>query len=121
MIHPAPDEPLVQVVVRRSGGLRGVVSFRWRTAPGTAIRGSDFNAVTARTAYIGAGRRTKDLFIPILTNPARTESATFYVIIDEAGPGATIGRRTIALITLPAPRGRALSATRSRFGVEQTW
>ena len=120
MVRVASNEPFARVVVRRSGGSRGVVSFRWRTAPGTARRGADFNAAAARTAYIAAGRRTKSLFIPIVTDPGRRQPATFYVIIDSASPGATIGRRTIAMITIPAARRRASLDAKARFAVEQT-
>lgn len=120
MVHLASNEPFARVVVRRSGGLRRVVSFRWRTAPGTARRGADFDAAAARTAYIAAGRRTKNLFIPILTDPGRLNPATFYVIIDDAGPGATIGMRTIAMVTIPAARRGASLDAKARFAVEQT-
>ena len=120
MVRLASNEPFARIVVRRSGTLRHVVSFQWRTAPGTARRGADFDAAAARTAYIAAGRRTKSLFIPILADPGRRQPATFYVIIDNAGPGATIGMRTIAMITIPAARRFAALHAKARFAVEQT-
>ena len=97
-----PRTPFARVVVRRRGNLRATVSFRWGTVSGTARRDKDFVVVGPRIAYIPGGRLSTDLLIPIVSDPTRTQPVTFYVIIKDAGPGAEIGPRTIAMVTIPA-------------------
>ena len=99
-----PMDPVARVVVSRSGDLRAAVSFRWRTESGSAQRDADFAVVGPHVAYIPRGRRSMELLIPIVSDPTRSRPVSFYVVIEDAGPGAQIGRRTIARITIQASR-----------------
>ncbi|HVC01835.1 MAG TPA: protein kinase [Steroidobacteraceae bacterium] len=102
LIQVARGGAFAQIVIRRSGNWRRTVSFMWRTEPGTAAAGKDFTGFAARIAHIKAGRRTLSLFIPIVSDPTRLEPTRFYVKINDPGPGALLGQRTIAMITIPA-------------------
>ncbi len=66
------------------------------------MSGKDFAGFAPSIAHIMAGRRSLSLFIPIFSNPRRLEPRRFYVTISDSGPGALLGERTIAMITIPA-------------------
>lgn len=102
LIQVARGSAFAQIVIRRTGNWRRTVSFMWRTEPGTAVPGKDFAGFAAHIAHIKAGRRSRSLFIPIVSDPTRVEPKRFYVKINDPGPGALLGERTIAMITLPA-------------------
>jgi serine/threonine protein kinase len=101
-IEVAADEPTARVVVRRSGSLRGNVSFNWWTESGTAKPGQDFSPVKSQVEQIDDGKNSVSLLIPVTADRARKASKSFYVVIDEASPGAALGPRTLTMITLPA-------------------
>jgi hypothetical protein len=95
-----PTEPAARVIVRRSRGLRGDVNFTWWTESGTAKSGTDFVPVTAHTERIESGQSMLNLVIPVVVDPGRRESRSFYVVIDEPGDNATLGARTLTMVTL---------------------
>jgi hypothetical protein len=93
-------EPTARVVVRRSRSLRGDVDFTWWTESGTAKSGTDFVPVTAHTERMESGQSTVSLVIPVVVDPERRESRSFYVVIDEPGDNATLGARSLTMVTL---------------------
>lgn len=94
-----PGELSAQVTVRRKGSLRGETSFTWWTESGTAKPSTDFSAVVPQLAHIGDGKSNVTLSIP-LSGAARAQPKSFYVVIDQSEGGATLGARTLAMITL---------------------
>jgi serine/threonine protein kinase len=100
------DVPALQEVasmpVHRRHNYRSGVSFTWSTEPGTAKAGQDFVPVTSRTEYMPAGDPETHLLVPIVADPRRHTSKTFYVVINAAGDGATLGSRVLTLVTIPA-------------------
>ena len=40
------------------------------------------------------------LVIPVVVDPERRESRSFYVVIDEPGDNATLGARSLTMVTL---------------------
>jgi serine/threonine protein kinase len=100
-IDVAPTEPIAHVVVRRSRTLRGDVSFSWWTESGTAKPGRDFVPVKSHVEHIEDGKNAADLTIPILADPSRRDSRSFYVVIDEASDNAALGARTLSMVTIP--------------------
>ena len=104
-----PAEPTARVIVRRSRSLRGDVNFTWWTESGTAKSGTDFVPVTAHTERMESGQSTVNLVIPVVVDPGRRESRSFYVVIDDPGDNATLGARTLTMVTLvgsePPPVG----------------
>jgi hypothetical protein len=94
-------EVSAQVPVHRRGSLRGETSFTWWTESGTAKPGVDFSAVVPQVAHVGDGKSNFSLSIP-LTGAKRTQSKSFYVVIDQSEGGALLGGRTLTMVTLSA-------------------
>jgi serine/threonine protein kinase len=88
-----------QIVVHRKGNLRGETSFTWWTESGTAKPGADFSAVVPQLAYVADGKSNVSLSIPVSIAP-HTQSKSFYVVIDQSQGGATLGARTLTMVTL---------------------
>ena len=92
----------VHVSVRRSGSVRGPAIFTWWTEAGTGIPGKDFLPVMPHLERIEEGSVDADLTIPVFAT-ARTAPKSFYVVIDEAESGPTVGARAQTLVTLLPP------------------
>jgi serine/threonine protein kinase len=92
-------EVSAQVPVHRKGSLRGETSFTWWTESGTAKPGIDFSAVVPQLAYIGDGKSSISLSIPLIGMP-RAQPKSFYVVIDQSEGGAALGARTLTMVTL---------------------
>jgi hypothetical protein len=100
-VEVGPTEPMAHIVVRRSSNLRGNVSFNWWTESGTAKPERDFVSVKTRVEHIDNEQSGISLTIPVVMDPARHESRSFYVVIDQPSDNATLGSRTLAMVTLP--------------------
>lgn len=96
-------EPVVRVQVTRQGMLDREVTFRWWTETGTAQVDRDFRAIEPRMGMIPAGAHGTELLVPLMPDPARREPRTFYVKIDEPGPGADLGTRTLMQVAIVPP------------------
>ena len=97
-----PDlQAVASVPVHRRHNYRSGISFTWSTEPGTARSGQDFVPVTSRTEYMPAGDPETRLLVPIVADPRRHVSKTFYVVINTAGDGATLGSRVLTMVTIP--------------------
>jgi serine/threonine protein kinase len=88
------------VSVRRSGSVRGPATFTWWTEAGTGKPGIDFVPVMPHTARIEDGSSDTDLTVAVVYAAARTDPKSFYVVIDRAESGPTIGARAQTLVTL---------------------
>jgi serine/threonine protein kinase len=98
-----PDlQAVASVPVHRRHNYRSAISFTWSTEAGTARAGQDFVPVTSRTEYMPAGDPETRLLVPIVADPRRHVSKTFYVVINTAGDGATLGSRILTMVTIPA-------------------
>jgi eukaryotic-like serine/threonine-protein kinase len=98
---PALDA-VASVSVQRRRNYRSGISFTWSTEPGTAKAGQDFVPVTSRTEFMPAGDPETRLLVPIVADPRRHTSKTFYVVINGASDGASLGSRVLAMVTIPA-------------------
>jgi hypothetical protein len=96
-------DSIAQVMVRRKGFLRSDASFTWWTESGTAKAGVDFVATNPRVEHIDAGKDRVTLSIPVVVNPKRRQPANFYVVIDQPGPGASLGARTLEMVSILPP------------------
>jgi serine/threonine protein kinase len=92
-------ESSAQVPVHRRGNLRGETSFTWWTESGTAKPGADFSAVVPQLAHIADGKSNVSLSIPVGHTP-HAQAKSFYVVIDQSEGGATLGARTLTMVTL---------------------
>lgn len=97
------SEPVARIWVTRRGSLDREVTFRWWTETGTAQADRDFRAIAPRTAVIAPGERGVELLVPLMPDPARREPRTFFVKIDDPGPGATLGTRTLMQVAIVPP------------------
>ena len=89
--------------MRRKGFLRSDASFTWWTESGTAKAGMDFVGASPRIEHIDAGKDHVTLSIPVVVNPRRRQPANFYVVIDQPGPGASLGARTLEMVSILPP------------------
>jgi serine/threonine protein kinase len=96
-----PGESVADIVIRRKGNLRGDVSFHWWTESGTAKPGRDFFPVKTQVEHIDNGQSTVSLMIPVVQSPVSGPSRSFYVVIDDPSDNATLGPRTLTMITIP--------------------
>jgi len=99
-VEVSPTDSVAHLVVRRTHSSRGPVSFTWWTESGTALPGRDFTAVPAHVETIDNGRNAADLSIPVVANPARQVPRNFYVVIDQPSDNATVGPRTLTMVSL---------------------
>ncbi len=101
-LEVAPLQAVASVVVHRRHNYRKGVSFSWWTEAGTARAGQDFVAVKARTDYIPAGENETRLLVPLVADPRRHLSKSFYVLVGDPSADAALGSRTITMVTLSA-------------------
>ncbi len=96
-------ERVARIWVARRGSLNSEVTFRWWTETGTAQADRDFRAIAPRIGVIPEGARGVELLVPLMPDPQRREPRTFYVKIDEPGPGAELGTRTLMQVAIVPP------------------
>ncbi len=101
-VDVALSEPVARVRVRRRGNLRGEASFTWWTESGTAKPDKDFVGFAPHADKVRDGEDGVNLLIPIVSDPARRQAKSFYVVIDEVSPSVSLGARTVTMITIPA-------------------
>jgi Calx-beta domain len=94
-------DPAARIVVRRRGSLQGAATFTWWTESGTAKPGQDFIAAAPHEEVIEEGKSSVSLFIPVVGDATRRLPKSFYVVINDPGPGVTLGARTLTMVTIP--------------------
>lgn len=102
-VEISPTDSVAHLIVRRTRSNRGEVSFAWWTESGTALPGRDFTAVQAHVETMRNGQNAATLDIPVVANPARQVPRNFYVVIDQPSDNATIGPRTLTMVSLVGP------------------
>jgi serine/threonine protein kinase len=95
-------DPAARVLVRRTGNLRADVGFTWWTESGTAKAGQDFMNVKAHEEHFEDGKAVANLFVPVVADPTRREPKSFYIVINDPSDGASLGKRTLTMVTIPA-------------------
>jgi hypothetical protein len=97
----APGDSVARVVVRRVNGTQGEVAFSWWTENGTARAGEDFALLNEQTEIIPEGQDSATLLIPLVDDSTRGDrTSTFFVNIEHATGGATLGENTHLVVTL---------------------
>jgi serine/threonine protein kinase len=99
-VEVSPTEGTARVMVHRSRLLRGDASFSWWTESGTAKPGRDFVGVKSQVEHIENGKDAASLVIPIVVDPSRRQSRSFYVVIDQSSDTAAVGPRTLTMVTI---------------------
>jgi hypothetical protein len=93
-------DPSAHIVVRRSGNLQTEMNFSWWTETGTAKPGKDYEAVAPHVETIAAGKSAANLFVPVVTDLKRQQSTNFYVVIGDPSADASLGSRTVAMVSI---------------------
>jgi hypothetical protein len=98
-----PQDRSVEIVVRRTGGTDGAVSFQWWGQSAGAKSGRDFAAKGPRRVTIPDGVDAATLAVPILRNPTRKHTELFYVVLGKPEGGATLGDAHRAPVFIMSP------------------
>jgi serine/threonine protein kinase len=98
-----PTDPAAHILVRRTGNLRGDAGFTWWTESGTAKPGQDFVGVKPHEEHFEDGKAVVNLFVPVVADPARKQPKSFYIVINDPSDGASLGKRTLTIVTIPPP------------------
>ncbi len=100
-VEVPPGESTARVVVRRSGNVQGGASFYWWTESGTAKPGQDFMPVARHEESMGSGKGAVNLLITLVSDSTRRQPKSFYVVIGDPSDGASLGARTVTIVTIP--------------------
>jgi hypothetical protein len=92
--------PVARIWVRRRDNLDGAVTFKWWTESGSAEVDRDFRRIEPRTETIPAGATGLEVLVPLMPDPERVESRTFWVKIDETSRGARLGESTLMQVAI---------------------
>ena len=94
-------DPAAHILVKRTGNLRADTGFTWWTESGTAKPGQDFMSVKAHEERFEDGKAVANLFVPVVADPTRKQPKSFYVVINDPSDGASLGKRTLTMVTIP--------------------
>jgi hypothetical protein len=94
--------PAAHIIVKRSGNLHADTGFTWWTESGTAKPGQDFMGVKPHEEHFEDGKGVANLWVPVVADPTRKLPKSFYIVInDPTGVGASLGKRTLTMVTIP--------------------
>jgi serine/threonine protein kinase len=94
-------ENFAEIQIRRSPGFDGDTTFVWWTEPVSAKAGIDYVPQARMTQLLPKGRHLASLFIRIIPNVSRKNSAMFYVNVGDPSNGATVSHLAHTAILLP--------------------
>lgn len=87
-----PEEAAAaRIMVRRSSGIHGDISFSWWTENGSAKAGEDFIVTGNQHEVIPDGVDSLALLVPLISTPRPPGRAEFYVSLGSPSGGATLG------------------------------
>jgi hypothetical protein len=89
-----------RLLVRRSGGSAGTVSFEWRTVDDSAQAGVDYAGMSPRRETMAPGQTSVELLIPLVGDSVRESTKLFDVVIDDITGGARAGSITRATVVI---------------------
>ena len=95
---PSGDK-VAHVSLRRRGNVRKEASFAWWTESGTAKPGADYATVGRHVEQLAPGQTNLTLNVT-LASTLRSQSKSFYVVIDQADDGSLLGAKTLTMVTL---------------------
>jgi hypothetical protein len=92
--------PAARVVVHRTGSTENDIHFIWWTEEDSAKADVDYAPLGVRTEVIPSGADDVTIYIPIISNPLRHETAKFYVALGAPGtgqPGTSAERASVTI------------------------
>src|SRR5437867_1306968 len=90
---------VVELPVGRAGDPRSAVTVDYATSDVLASAGLDY-VETKGTLSFAAGETNRIVSVPILNDVLREGSEAFRVELTNPGPGATLGTRTVVVVTI---------------------
>ncbi len=96
----APEDGIARLSLKRRGGSKGAISFKWWTVVGSAQPDKDFVAVEPRVEQMAGGQEQIVLFVPVVADATRKRTEYFEVQIDAPEGGARLGANTRATVIL---------------------
>ncbi len=91
----------VTLTAERTGGSTGLVSAAVNTANGSAIAGSDYQAITNGVVTWNSGdSANKTIVVPIVSDTSEESNETFTATLSAPTGGATIGSPATATVTI---------------------
>ncbi len=96
----AEDGGAATIAVNRSGGSDGLVSVDYAVSDGTAVSGSDYQAVSGTLTWADGDATAKNFSIPIIDDGSVESSETVSVDISSPMGGATLGNPSSATLTI---------------------
>lgn len=105
----------IVLTINRSGGSSGAVSVTVASSNGTAVAGSDYQAVNQMVSF-GAGETSKTVAITIVADAVAESSETFAVALSSPQGGAALGAQSSTTVTIteaaaPVPGTLAFAMT----------
>src|SRR6266536_2966982 len=96
----APEtNAVIVLLVGRAGNLMSAATVDYATTDVLAVAGLDYVG-TNGTLSFAAGETNQIISIPILKDALREGSESFQVELTNPGPGATLGTRTVAVVSI---------------------
>ena len=92
-----------EVRIRRSAAGAKPLRFSWWTEDGSAVAGADYLAQPRTTASFAPGSRTASVFVKVLKNDDRHQSAAFKVMIANPSDGGSVGENKATVMLAPTP------------------
>jgi serine/threonine protein kinase len=81
----ADGAPAARLLIRRTGSFKGDLRFAWWTEEDSAKADVDYAPLGRRIEHIPPGADSVAIFVPIISNPLRHRSETFYVALGRPG------------------------------------
>ncbi len=98
-----PRDTVARITVHRSGNLDGPVSFEWWTEAGSGKPDVDYVSTPPTRERIPAGKASVRLLVPLVSDPSRRATKSFYVAIGSPSTGGSLGARTRAQVIIAPP------------------
>lgn len=98
-IQVREDGMRAQIPLIRHGGLDRVQTVTFGTRYGSAVPGTDYQAVIGTITFT-KGERSQSIFIPVLGDTSTEGPETFEVFLTKAQDGALLGDATNVVVTL---------------------
>ena len=91
---------LAAVTITRVGGSNGAVAVTFTTSDGTALAGSDYNAVNQTVSFASGDAANKTVTVPIIDDAVFEGSQTINLTLSSPTGGASLGTPNAALLTI---------------------
>jgi len=98
-----PHDTVAKVTVHRSGNLDEPVSFEWWTEADSAKPDIDYVSTLPTRERIPAGAASVRLLVPLVSDPSRRATKSFYVAIGSPSAGEALGSRTRSQVIISPP------------------